>query len=163
MSLRWIPPAALGILCVFVATPHAETRPVIATPDALPAPVVDSTVALDPALFNAEIQAAMTAGKSWPRNPYLVILRRLHLGLEADQELPRGLKLEVTGDGRQSPDLLSVTAILDGLHDDSIAAIRQTMELRRQEDGSWKVAAETAAYRCARGGRMAAFSGEPCP
>lgn len=163
MSMAWIPPTALVALCLFVATPHAGTRPLIATPDELPTPVVESTRAVDPAPFNAEVEAAMTAGESWPRDPYLVIIRRLHLGLAAGLEHPRSVKLEIAGDDKQFPDLLSVTATLDGLHDDSIAAIRQTLELRRQKDGSWRVASETAAYRCARGGRSDAFSGEPCP
>lgn len=55
-----------------------------------------------------------------------------------------------------------VLATLDGLLDDSIRAMRYTVELQRDEDGTWRLRAADWAQRCHEGRGHAAFSPDPC-
>lgn len=137
-----------------------------AAPSSAPAgdPVILSSEVVDCQPFNIEIDAALRAGETWPREPLLIVAKRLHLGFDANGEWPLRFDLKMSNDGGQFPKVLRFTALLEGLHDDSIDALWSRLELRRDSDGSWRLAEERNAYRCARGDRRGStFSATPCP
>jgi len=120
---------------------------------------VRSRAVTDCAGFNADVDRAVAAQERWPREPMQLVLRRLGLGAET----PRRLCLDSRSGRGESPDSLAVTALLDGLADDSVAAAWVRLALRRQPDGTWRVAREERAWKCVRGPQAGEYQGSPCP
>lgn len=120
---------------------------------------VESRAELDCAAFNAEIEAAAAAKESWPMEPLQVALRRLGVA----DEMPGTLDLRVEGGGGEAPSSLFVTTAMEGLADDSVAGVWASLELRRLPDGTWRLAREARAWKCARGARAGKFQSRRCP
>jgi hypothetical protein len=52
---------------------------------------------------------------------------------------------------------------MEGLADDSVAGVWASLELRRLPDGTWRLAREARAWKCARGARAGKFQSRRCP
>ena len=78
----------------------------------------------------------------------------------ADREV-RDTVLAVTTRG-EGATTARVTATLTGVLDDSVHAVRYVLELRRSDDGRWKLESARRTHRCARGRGHQTFSAELC-
>ncbi len=147
--------AGLVLLAGALAAPLKEGTP-------RPKPAAEAAVVsydtLDPAEFNATIEAARVAGAEWIQDPYQVMTRLLRLWPEP----PNRLDLSMSGKG-QAPKEMLATAFVEGLHDDSISGIWQRVLLKQQPGGAWTVAEQHVAYRCARGPDMKTYHRDRCP
>lgn len=122
-------------------------------------PRVTSFEELEISPFNAEIERAVAGGEPWAREPMQLVLRLLGVS----DEIPKEFTMSARGNRLEWPDSLSVTAVMDGLADDSVAGIWTQAELVRAADGTWRVWRWRQAYRCARVRQMDEYAGRPCP
>jgi hypothetical protein len=67
----------------------------------------------------------------------------------------------VTRQGPEGGDRATVTATLDGLLDDSVAAVRYVLVVVRDDDG-WRLVSARRTQRCRAGRGHTAFSAAPC-
>jgi hypothetical protein len=119
---------------------------------------VESYTEHNGAAFNLEIERALAAQERWPHEPMQLVLRRLGVG----EEMARGVCIDVQGRRGEVQDSLVATAVMEGLADDSVAGVWARMELRRQPDGTWRLAREARAWKCARGAHMDRYQDRPC-
>lgn len=104
----------------------------------------------DFAAFQAEVEAR------WERSPALVAGAFLRLD-ERDAS-----RTTVGADaGPESSGPATVTVTLEGLQDDSVAAQRYVLRLRREGE-TWRLQSASWAQRCQRGRGHQAFTAEPC-
>jgi hypothetical protein len=92
----------------------------------------------------------------WEHSP--VLLAAEFLGLDRREAARTTIVADVPGEGAETGE---VTVVLEGLLDDSIAAERFVLALRRQGD-VWTLASARWAQRCAAGRGHTDFSTEPC-
>ena len=96
-------------------------------------------------------------GDAWTRSPLLTASQFLG---PADAEAgAAALVVAPHGEGAKET---TVTATLDRLRDASVQAVRYVLRLRRDDDGSWRLASARRTQRCARGRGHRDFSAELC-
>lgn len=101
------------------------------------------------AAFNDAVAAAAAAGASWPSDPIRVALAYVDL-LGAPNALITRADFGAGGE-EASEDATEtvITIVEDGLLDDSVAGMEQTVTLRRA-DGVWTVTSYTGMWLCRR-------------
>lgn len=129
------------------------------SPARSPRPAVESYDTVDAAEFNATLEAARAAGAEWAGDPYQVVLRYLRPWPEP----PVHLDMEMEGMGGESPSGFVVTAVQEGLHDDSLAGIWQRITLQREPGGGWSIRQVQRAFLCARGANTKTYHRDLCP
>ena len=148
--------AALVLLAGALPTPVKEGTP--RPPSAAEASVL-SYDTIDPADFNATVEAARVAGSDWVQDPYQVMLHLLRLWPEP----PARLDLSMTGGAGEAAKEMVATAFVEGLHDDSIDGLWVRARLAQRSGGAWVVVEQQRAYRCARSADVHSFHRERCP
>jgi hypothetical protein len=99
---------------------------------------------------------AADVDEPWERSP--VLFAGEFLRLDRREAARTSVVADVPGEGTETAE---VTVVLEGLLDDSIAAERFVLGLRRQGD-VWALASARWAQRCAAGRGHSDFSTEPC-
>jgi hypothetical protein len=99
---------------------------------------------------------AADVDEPWERSP--VLLAGQFLRLERREAARTNMVADVPGEGTETAE---VTVVLDGLLDDSVAAERFVLGLRRQKD-VWTLRSARWSQRCAPGRGHEEFSTEPC-
>jgi hypothetical protein len=92
----------------------------------------------------------------WERSPVLVAGEFVRLD---ERDVSRATVVADAGPEAGGPAIVTVT--LDGLLDDSVAAERYVLRLRR-EGRTWTLESATWALRCQAGRGHQAFTPEPC-
>lgn len=128
-------------------------------PDPGRMPEVLSYEVIDVAAFNQEVAAAVKAGASWPREAMQVVLRRVGVR----DEIPGRFVLAMENPQIENPRVLKVTALAEGLLDDSISGEWIHLELEKSSDGTWRLTQEHRAWRCARGEGIGTYEKAHCP
>jgi len=119
-------------------------------------PGEDGTIQVDG--FNTY---ASETGAGWAQSPIRMALEFLALGDPSD---PDGGAFITTAEQRASPEggtEATVLVTLQGLLDDSVQAVRYSLEFEKQ-GGSWKLVTATWGQRCAEGRGHQDFSVELC-
>jgi hypothetical protein len=104
--------------------------------------------------FNSYLDGA---GASQARSP--LSAATAFLGVAGSRVGRARLTMDAPAEAR---DEATVTVTLGGLLDDSVREVRYVLELRREEDGTWRLASATRVQRCAPGRGHQSFSAEPC-
>jgi len=133
--------AALVAGCGGTAEPPRAGQPDGGAPVRWPGPpAAERAGALPVAEFNA---LARAGGERWTRAAFLVATEYLRLD-RADA----GRTALVVRSRPEGADAATAVATLDGLLDDSVDAIRFTLELERRPDGTWALASAVREQRC---------------
>lgn len=107
--------------------------------------------------FDARVASATASGASWPFDAIAVALAYAPAWDEANVTITRR---DVTPEGA---DVTVVTLETGGFLDDSLAGLQRALVLLRHDDGRWRVIADAAAQRCARGEALWLPSDALCP
>jgi len=102
--------------------------------------------AVDFAAHNQTIDKAATAGEAWVKDPARIIARTFGGFSEM-----RSKTVEFLSQSPDGSDTLSVTVTNDGYMDDSIRGERFRLELKLDDQGTWKFTSANKSWRCQTG------------
>lgn len=151
----------IAVACGRAPTPTASAPPK-STPVPTPTwsgpgkPAEDGAV--DVYDFNAYVRGS---GAGWTRSPIRMSLEFLALGDPSD---PDGGAFITTAEQKASPEggtEATVLVTMQGLLDDSVQAVRYTLEFAKR-GGGWQLISATWGQRCAQGRGHQDFSVELC-
>lgn len=107
--------------------------------------------------YNQKIEKAATANEDWVKMPTRVVAR-----LFPKFEETKSRNIELLAASAENSDSLTVFVTDDGFLDDSVRGEKYKFELKRNEQGVWKVVSAGKAWKCQEGRGHQDYSTEPC-
>lgn len=120
--------------------------------------VVESFQSVEITPLNQRVEAAVSAGESWPRSPL-----RMTLDLFGGDEETSSVRIDEQKNRGEGADTTTITLIRDGFMNDSVRGSWEQITFHRLPDGSWRIVEARRATRCWRGERLESYGAKPCP
>jgi hypothetical protein len=146
------------LMVLLVGAGCAGTDDPAPAPEPVPPDAPTAWRDLDPVDYNLLIDRAVAVEAAWPASPLRTVIEAF--GDDRDQ---RSLRIEETKNSGEGATRAAFTVVRDGFLDDSVRGTWTEIELVRQADGTWRVAAARMAQRCWRAPDPAAWTADPCP
>lgn len=117
----------------------------------------ESWEVLDVGELNARIPEAVGAGDSCAYSPFRLMLHLVG-GFDGSS-----MVAEITSNGGECPDEMTIVWIRDGFLDDSVRGDWHEFKFTKLDDNTWRVTEARVAYRCWRLGNSMKYRAGLCP